>query len=139
MTLIFFSNEEHVQMIFDICRTEDGKISVKLFLEVHKCLLSQLLTFSKKMYAQELQRFGIYPTDPRLENMMNKLNNWSPSSAYAVENLNLEPGLFKTVLSENIVLVNKALQNSFIIPGFEAFCENLTSIYEKVSYSNECL
>ena len=34
MNWIFRKNEENLQMLFDTCRMEDGKISVKLFLEV---------------------------------------------------------------------------------------------------------
>ena len=65
---------------------------------------------------------------------MHMLNTLTPHSVNSVEALKLDPAVFRTVLSENIVLVNKALQNSFIIPDFEAFCDHITEIYEKVSW-----
>ena len=54
-----------------------------------------------------------------------------------VGELKLEPQAFKAVLSENIVLINKALQNSFVIADFEGFSEDIANIYEKVY--NQCL
>ena len=100
-------------MFFDLCRTENGKISVGAFLE-------------------ELARFGILSDDPRLEQMMFLLNKLKPNSALTVGELKLEPQAFKAVLSENIVLINKALQNSFIMADFEGFAEDISNIYEKV-------
>jgi hypothetical protein len=64
--------------------------------------------------------------------MMSMLNNLKPNSVLSVEALKLETAVFKTILSENIVLVNKALQNSFIIPAFDVFTDHITEIYEKV-------
>ncbi len=81
---------------------------------------------------QELERTGIQRSDPRLENMMRMLKALKPHALASVEELKLEIGTFKTVLSENVVLVTKALQNQMIIPAFEAFCENIRQIYEKV-------
>lgn len=113
------SGDSHVnefnfsEVFFDLCRTEDGKISVKLFLE-------------------ELEKFGILSDDPRLENMMNLLEKLKPPSAFDVGVLKLDPQIFKTMLSENILLVYKALQHSFIIPDFEQFTEEITKIFEKV-------
>ncbi len=82
---------------------------------------------------QELERTGIQRSDPRLENMMRMLKALKPHALASVEELKLEIGTFKTVLSENVVLVTKALQNQMIIPAFEAFCENIRQIYEKVN------
>ena len=100
-------------MFFDLCRTENGKISVGAFLE-------------------ELSRFGILSDDPRLEPMMFLLNKLKPNSALTVRELKLEPQAFKAVLSEHIMLINKALQNSFIIADFEGFCHDIANIYNKV-------
>ena len=60
-TLYHFRIEENVTMFFDLCRTENGKISVGAFLE-------------------ELARFGILSDDPRLEQMMFLLNKLKPNS-----------------------------------------------------------
>ena len=103
-------------MMFEICRTEDGKASIGQFLE-------------------EVQKTGIRQTDPRMENMMKMLNTLKPYTVSSVEDLKLDLNTFKTVLSENVVLITKALQNQMIIPAFDAFCDNITAIYEKCKNS----
>ena len=82
-------------MFFDLCRTENGKISVGAFLE-------------------ELSRFGILSDDPRLEKMMFLLNKLKPNSALNVGELKLEPQAFKAVLSEHIMLINKVEIKGFL-------------------------
>ena len=62
------------------------------------------------------------------------LNNLSTTPNF--ENLKLDPDTFKHVLSENIVFLTKAFQNRLVIPDFEAFCENITTIYEKLKLDN---
>ena len=109
----FFSVDEGIEMLFEICRTDEGKISVKLFLE-------------------ELNKFGIRKDDQRLTNMMKMLNMWKPNSVSSVEVMNLDTQLFKTVISENYVMINKMCYQSFIIPNFDVFSEKITKIYEKV-------
>ena len=113
MNETFFSVDEGVEMLFDICRTEDGKISVKLFLE-------------------ELNKFGIREDDLRLFHMMGKLNLMKANSLSSVHAMKLNSQDFKTVISENFVLINKICYQSFIIPAFDVFSENITKIYEKV-------
>ena len=68
------------------------------------------------------------------------LNNLKPNSAPSVDVLKLEPSAFQTIITENILLINKALQHSFIVPNFDLFIENITSIFEKVFiFCNVCL
>ena len=62
---------------------------------------------------------------------MQMLNNLRPHSV-RIQDLKLDAQVFKTVLSENIVLINRVLDNSFTIPAFDTFCEHITRIYEKV-------
>ena len=112
--------DEGVEMLFDMCRTEDGKISVKLFLE-------------------ELNKFGIKENDERLSHMMGKLHMLKPHSVSSVDVLNLDTQVFRTVLSENFVLINKIIYNSFIIPNFDLFSEVITDIYERVRLRDMCL
>lgn len=64
--------------------------------------------------------------------MMSMLNNLKPHSVTSVDQIKLDPQVFRTVVIENIVLINKALQQSFIIPSFDVFTEQITTIYEKV-------
>ena len=65
--------------------------------------------------------------------MMLMLENFKPPTLESVEQLRLDPVTFKTVLSENIVLITKAFRNQMVIPAFETFCENITDIYNIVS------
>lgn len=62
--------------------------------------------------------------------MNNLLKKLSVSSNF--DNLKLDAVTFKHVLSENIVFVTKAFQNRLVIPAFDAFCENITEIYNKL-------
>ena len=62
------------------------------------------------------------------------LENFKPHTLESVQQLKLDPVTFKTVLSENIVLITKAFRNQMVIPAFETFCENITEIYNTVSY-----
>ena len=68
--------------------------------------------------------------DPRLRNMYCMMQSLTTSPTF--DNLKLEPSTFKAVLSENIVFITKAFQNRLVIPAFDAFCENITNIYNKL-------
>ena len=65
-----------------------------------------------------------------MKNLHSVLKNLSTAPTF--DNLKLDATTFKHVLSENIVFVTKAFQNRLVIPAFDAFCENITSIYEKL-------
>ena len=109
----FFSVDEGIEMLFEECRSEeDGKISVKKFLE-------------------ELNKFGIRENDPRLSNMMGMLNMLKPNSVSSVDVLKLDTQVFRNVISENFVLINKIIYNSFIIPNFDIFSKVINDIYEE--------
>jgi len=107
--------DEQISTIIDMCRCDDGKASIKTFYE-------------------ELQRLGIRQDDPRLKNLHNLLTRMS--SAPTLDNLKLDANTFKHVLSENIVFITKAFKNRLVIPAFDAFCENLTAIFEKLKLDN---
>ena len=74
---IFRKNEENLQMLFDSCRMEDGKISVKLFLEVRSPYdIRQSFKNGYYIYIffilwftlfpiKELLKSGIQSSDPR--------------------------------------------------------------------------
>jgi len=100
--------DEQISCILDICRTDEGKASVKIFYD-------------------ELQKLGIRPEDPRLKGMYDVLKKLSTTPTF--DNLKLDPNTFKHVLAENIVFVTKAFKNRLVIPAFDAFCENITRIY----------
>lgn len=82
---------------------------------------------------KEINRTGIRKTDPRMAQMMKSLDKLKPPSLPSVEELKLDLQAFKYVVSENVVLITKALQNQMIIPAFDAFCDNITKIYHNVS------
>ena len=64
--------------------------------------------------------------------MMNMLRVLKPQGMSSVEQLRLDAKTFRAVVNENIVLVNKAFRNQMVVPGFDAFCEQITEIYESV-------
>ena len=137
-----FSPEEYLTLMFDICRTEDGKASISMLLEVGqlksgRTFFIRIILISLKLSIQEIQKTGIRTTDPRLENMMRMLENLKPYALPSIEDLKLDVQTFKSVLCENVVLVTKALQNQMIIPAFEAFTDNITSIYEQVKRARQ--
>ena len=72
-------------------------------------------------------------TDPRLAHMMKMLDTLKPLKMQSVEHLRLDQKTFKTVISENIVLITKAFRNQMVVPAFETFCESITEIYNIVS------
>ncbi len=72
---------------------------------------------------------GIMSDDPRLSGMNKMLTSFSSTGSL---DLKLDPATFKTVLAENIVFITKCFQNRLVIPAFEAFCENIAEIYEKL-------
>ena len=47
LKLLYCRSEEYIQMLYDVCRTEDGKISIKSFLEVSLTRLFFLFPLSK--------------------------------------------------------------------------------------------
>ena len=94
--------------------------------------LLAFLTINFYATFKELQKCGIQSRDPRLEHFMQMLDNLKPNSMSSVEELKLDPQVFRNLLIENIVLVNKVLENSFVIPAFSAFCEQISVIFEKV-------
>ena len=116
-------------MLFEVCRLEDGKGCVKKLLEVCKsCQLNRCDVIVHLF--KEINRTGIRKTDPRLSAMIKCLQYLKPESARSIEDMSLDAQTFKSVISENIVLINKASQNQMIIPAFEAFCENITEMFE---------
>ena len=72
-------------------------------------------------------------TDPRLRHMMKMLETLKPLKMQSVEQLKLDQKTFKTVISENIVLITKAFRNQMVIPAFETFCDSIKEIYNIVS------
>ena len=62
------------------------------------------------------------------------LNSLKPPYQTTVKDLKLDIGVFRNVLVENNVLINKTIQNQLVIPKFQDFCDNISDIYEKVDF-----
>lgn len=110
------SPEENIALLFDVCRDDDGKASIKAFFE-------------------ELSKMGIRQTDPRLKNMIQLLNKLSINGN--IDRLRLDANTFRTVMNENIVLITAAFQNRMVIPAFESLCDKITEIYEKCKQTKD--
>jgi len=109
--------EEHISLLFDLCRGDDGKASIKVFFE-------------------ELAKTGILHTDPRLKNMMDMLQRMSVGNR-GLDKLRLDAKSFRTVMNANVVLIFKAFQNRMVIPAFDVFCNAIEDMYNKCKVNKE--
>ena len=106
------TDNQCLSAIHDLCKVDNGKISVGVFLD-------------------ELQRRGIQPTDKRLTTTIRLLNKMRPHGL-TLDRLNLDPCIFHDIVSDNnTILINKAFQDQLIIPNFQEFCSNIEDIFHK--------
>jgi len=107
--------------LFKLCKgkEEDEKVSVGVLLH-------------------ELKNMGIRRDDPRLESILHKLklirrNSASTGTgdgmAIAIENIQLNLEQFKRVIGSSMMLISKTFRGHLIIPEFEEFCNDISSIF----------
>jgi glutaminase len=104
-------------------------------------------------FLASLEQAGLRRNDPRLRELManlkeakdvlhrsnQQIKRGSPAAAAdyslpgyssgSIEALRLNREDFKTAITENIVLISKALRQQFVIPDFSAFCAHIERIY----------
>ena len=82
---------------------------------------------------KELRKSGIRFTDPRLSTMMRKFDLINPNPPTTTEcDLNLDVRRLQIMCAQSSNILNKAFQQKMIIPKFSEFCDDISSIYEKV-------
>lgn len=99
-------------MLFALCRNDDNKASMRVFLE-------------------EIQRSGIRPkTDPRFKEIVARMQKFKKKPNVSLESLNLTFEQFKTCLEGNLPLIVKIFRNELVIPEFETFTDNVRNLYD---------
>lgn len=86
---------------------------------------------SVNKFFSALAATGLQKTDPRLKEIVNKLNViWkAKQDSGSFEALSLDRQTFRSVIRENIVLISRALRHHFVIPEFQDFCKHLEDFY----------
>nr|CAD7413903.1 unnamed protein product [Timema poppensis] len=108
----------HPDWIFDTLRGDKKEVLVNEFL-------------------MALEGSGLRKTDPRLEQVMKLLDDFSrepqrendgPTSPLSVR---LNPEVFKEIISPNVRLISQAFTNQLIVPDFTEFCDQIKMFYDK--------
>jgi len=86
-------------------------------------------SLSKRQFLHTLRYSGILDNDPRLNESMEHLQNFSLDEPIALDDL-IE------LTHHNGQLIQKVLQNQLIIPDFKTFCEDISAIYDATALTN---
>jgi len=88
---------------------------------------------SARKFIEEIERTGIrFETDVRLASCVSRLKKYRSRKNAPLESIYLDYDQFKHVIMGNLPLVTKIFRNDLVIPEFETFCQNVTSLYEKL-------
>jgi len=88
---------------------------------------------SARKFIEEIERTGIrFETDVRLAPCVSRLKKYRSRKNAPLESVNLDFEQFKHVIMGNLPLVTKIFRNDLVIPEFETFCQNVTSLYDKL-------
>ncbi|XP_033640359.1 glutaminase kidney isoform, mitochondrial-like [Asterias rubens] len=106
-------------LVFRILKNEDDKVAIRDFFSV-------------------LASKGLRQQDPRLKESVDKITqqvmklypNNIGESVLAKED-------FEKCISENIVLIGRALRNMFIVPDFQDFTAEVDQLYEKIKLNTD--
>lgn len=106
------ANKTTEDVLFEMFEDSSGQVSVNKFFSA-------------------LSATGLRVTDPRLKEIISKLNViWkAKQDAGSFEALSLDRETFKMVIKENIVLISRALRHHFVIPEFQEFCKQIEEFY----------
>ncbi|XP_033126909.1 glutaminase kidney isoform, mitochondrial-like [Anneissia japonica] len=72
---------------------------------------------------------GLQLKDPRLQESVAKFRQIAKDQNLHYDNCYIDKESFKSCITDNIVLIERALTNKFIIPDFKDFSENLEHLY----------
>uniref|UniRef100_A0A7N6ARG6 glutaminase n=1 Tax=Anabas testudineus TaxID=64144 RepID=A0A7N6ARG6_ANATE len=85
-------------------------------------------------FTSALKRTGLHPSDPRLKDCMEKLQQAVQES---VGEVMMDRDLFHRCVGGNIVLLIQAFRKKFIIPEFDEFTQKIDEIYNTVQNQND--
>ena len=88
-----------------------------------------------------LEKSGLRRTDLRLKELFEnlrkehkRLEDVTPkTNVGSIETLRLDRETFKRIITDNIVLIARALRQQFIVPEFQTFCSQIEEIFYKCS------
>ncbi|XP_046384449.1 glutaminase liver isoform, mitochondrial-like isoform X2 [Ischnura elegans] len=87
-----------------------------------------------------LRSTGLRKNDPRLAEMtsnLKKAHKLSGSETGSPETIKLDRETFKSVISDNIVLISRAFRHQFKIPDFQGFTKHIEDFYWKCKSNTE--
>ncbi|XP_021949726.1 glutaminase liver isoform, mitochondrial isoform X2 [Folsomia candida] len=87
-----------------------------------------------------LEKTGLRRSDPRLLELFENLKRvhaeqekaFPKKNIGSIETLTLDRETFKTVITDNIVLISRAFRQQFIIPEFQQFCKTIEEMFIKM-------
>ncbi|XP_076859976.1 glutaminase kidney isoform, mitochondrial isoform X1 [Brachyhypopomus gauderio] len=77
-------------------------------------------------FINALQNTGLVPSDPRLQDCMQQLEQAVQESAGTAM---MDQDLFRKCAANNIILLTQAFQKKFVIPDFTTFVANINQLY----------
>lgn len=82
---------------------------------------------SVEKFKASLAAYGLRETDPRLKECMENLSNVQAQAD--LHELTIDRHTFKDCITDNIVLIDKAFRNNFIIPDFTIFRQRIDELH----------
>uniref|UniRef100_A0A665V329 glutaminase n=1 Tax=Echeneis naucrates TaxID=173247 RepID=A0A665V329_ECHNA len=103
------------------------------------CMLFYTITDGKDQvpisyFISALRKTGLHPSDPRLKECMENLQQAVNDSAGEVM---MDRELFHRCVGGNIVLLIQAFRKKFIIPEFDVFAQKINEIYDRVQKQDD--
>ncbi|KAK3090817.1 hypothetical protein FSP39_014919, partial [Pinctada imbricata] len=102
--------EDFEDRLFDTLADSDGRVLIKKFKKI-------------------LHETGLRDSDPRLKQCMNNFKKVQTTSESGEHGGTVDRKSFKECISDNIMLISKAVKNSFIIPDFSDFKDIIHKLY----------
>lgn len=99
--------------------------------ETYKVESSNLIDV--KEFIQEIKATGVrLDTDPRLKEVMARLNKLKPKPSSSVESLKVTREEFLHVIDGNLDLIRKICRSEMVIPEFETFSSNISDLFYEI-------
>ena len=89
-----------------------------------------------------LEKTGLRRTDPRLEELMDSLEELHSKigeEGTTSENIDLPFESFQRLIEQNLVLISQAFSHKLIIPDFTDFCTHVKDIYRRCKNNKKVL
>ena len=95
-------------------------------------------TIELKKFIQKLETTGLHLDDVRLKNVKEGIKKWNQHNIDINEpKTRVDQKEFHEIVKDNIDLIYKAIKGNLVIPDFEAFCNDIKSIYHEIKSEPE--